>query len=101
IYTIEKIQEFGGKVIACSDSGGFAVDDDGIDLDLVKAIKQVRRGRISEYADLKTGARYQDNGSIWDVPCDIAMPSATQNELTGRDAKALIENGVTAVGEGA
>ncbi|AKH44332.1 glutamate dehydrogenase (NADP+) [Altererythrobacter atlanticus] len=101
IYTIEKIREFGGKVIACSDSGGFVVDEEGIDLDLVKEIKQVRRGRISEYAELRPKARYQDQGSVWNVPCDIAMPSATQNELTGKDAKALIANGVVAVGEGA
>lgn len=101
IYTIEKIQEFGGKVIACSDSGGYVVDEAGLDLNLVKEIKEVRRGRISEYADLKTGAHYIENGSIWDVSCDVAMPSATQNELTGKDAKVLIANGVTAVGEGA
>jgi glutamate dehydrogenase (NADP+) len=102
IYTIEKIQEFGGKVIACSDSGGYVVDETGIDLALLKEIKEVRRGRIAEYAELKgPGVRYVEKGSIWDVPCDVAMPSATQNELTGKDAKALIENGVTAVGEGA
>jgi glutamate dehydrogenase (NADP+) len=102
IYTIEKIQEFGGKVIACSDSGGYVVDEAGIDLPLLKEIKEVRRGRIAEYAELKgPGVRYVEKGSIWDVPCDVAMPSATQNELTGKDAKALIENGVTAVGEGA
>src|SRR5690606_35189295 len=99
IYTIEKIQEFGGKVIACSDSGGYIADEAGLDLDLVKEIKEVRRGRISEYVELKPGVRYVENGSIWDVPCDVAMPSATQNELTGKDAKALIDNGVTAVGE--
>ena len=101
IYTIEKIQEFGGKVIACSDSGGYIADEAGLDLDLVKEIKEVRRGRISEYVELKPGVRYVENGSIWDVPCDVAMPSATQNELTGKDAKALIDNGVTAVGAGA
>src|SRR5690606_13310866 len=101
IYAIEKIQEFGGKVIACSDSGGYIADEAGLDLDLVKEIKEVRRGRISEYVELKPGVRYVENGSIWDVPCDVAMPSATQNELTGKDAKALIDNGVTAVGAGA
>jgi glutamate dehydrogenase (NADP+) len=74
----------------------------GIDLDLVKEIKEVRRERISEYARLKgSGPHYTSNGSIWDVPCDVAMPSATQNELTGKDARALIKNGVIAVGEGA
>jgi len=101
IYTTEKIQELGGKVIACSDSSGYVVDDDGIDLDLLKDIKEVRRQRIEEYAALKSGASFVAGGSIWDVPCDIAMPSATQNELTGRDARTLIANGVLAVGEGA
>jgi len=102
IYTIEKIKKFGGKVVACSDSNGYIVDENGIDLDLVKAIKEVRRERISEYARLKgPGTRYVEGGSIWDVPCDIAMPSATQNELTGKDAETLVHNGVIAVGEGA
>jgi glutamate dehydrogenase (NADP+) len=102
IYTMEKVSAFGGKVVACSDSGGFVVDEAGIDLDLVKEIKEVRRERISEYARRKgSGARYTPNGSIWDVPCDVAMPSATQNELTGKDARALVNNGVIAVGEGA
>lgn len=102
IYTMEKILAFGGKIVACSDSSGYVVDKAGIDLALVKEIKEVRRGRISEYARLKgTGSHYVENGSIWDVPCDVAMPSATQNELTGKDARTLIENGVIAVGEGA
>jgi len=104
IYTIEKVKQFGGIVVACSDSNGYVVDEAGIDLDLVKEIKLVRRGRIAEYVQLKgKGAYYVDNqtGSIWDVPCDIAMPSATQNELTGKDARALVKNGVRAVGEGA
>ncbi|MDR1989408.1 MAG: NADP-specific glutamate dehydrogenase, partial [Acidobacteriaceae bacterium] len=102
IYTIEKINQLGGKVVACSDSNGYVVDESGIDLNLVKEIKEVRRGRISEYVALKgKGAYYVEQGSIWDVPCDIAMPSATQNELTGKDARALIANGVKAVGEGA
>ena len=102
IYTIEKLKFFGAKVIACSDSNGYIVDEDGIDLALVKEIKEVRRQRISEYARLKGGrSHYVEGGSIWNVPCQIAMPSATQNELTGKDAKALVENGVIAVGEGA
>ncbi len=102
IYTMEKVIEFGGKVIACSDSNGYVVDETGIDFALVKDIKEGRRGRISEYAKIKGGhARYVEGGSIWDVPCDVAMPSATQNELTGKDAKILIKNGVMAVGEGA
>ncbi|MGQ7794373.1 NADP-specific glutamate dehydrogenase [Faunimonas sp. B44] len=102
IYTMEKIRAFGGSVAACSDSTGYVVDENGIDLDLVKEIKEVRRERISEYARLKrTGTHYIENGSIWDVPCQIAMPSATQNELTGKDARKLVRNGVLAVGEGA
>ncbi len=102
IYTIEKIRQFGGKVVACSDSDGYVVDENGIDLDLLKEIKEVRRQRISEYARLKgAGSHYVQGGSIWDIPCDIAMPSATQNELTGKDARALIAHGVIAVGEGA
>lgn len=104
IYTIEKVQSFGGKVLACSDSSGYVVDENGIDLALLQEIKDVRRGRVSEYARIKgTGTHFvaSDKGSIWDVPCQIAMPSATQNELSGRDAKKLVKNGVIAVGEGA
>jgi glutamate dehydrogenase (NADP+) len=102
IYAIEKIQEFGGKVLACSDSNGYIVDEDGIDLDLLKEIKEVRRERVSEYVTAKgRSARFIEGGSIWDVPCDVALPAATQNELTGRDATVLIKNGVKAVGEGA
>jgi glutamate dehydrogenase (NADP+) len=102
VYTMEKILQFGGSVVACSDSNGYIVDEKGIDLDLVKEIKEVRRGRISEYTRLKgSGAYYVEKGSIWDVPCQIAMPSATQNELTGKDAATLVKNGVIAVGEGA
>lgn len=102
IYTMEKVIEFGGKVVACSDSNGYIVDENGIDLDLVKEIKEVRRERISEYARQKgQSVHYIEGGSIWDVPCDVAMPSATQNELSGKDAKTLVKNGVIAVGEGA
>lgn len=106
IYTIEKVQSYGGKVVACSDSSGYIVDENGLDLILVEEIKEVRRGRISEYLRLKgegSGVYFvkAGDGSIWDVPCQVAMPSATQNELTGKDAKRLIENGLTAVGEGA
>ncbi|GHF05970.1 glutamate dehydrogenase [Aliiroseovarius zhejiangensis] len=104
IHTIEKVQSFGGTVIACSDSSGYVVDDAGIDLSLLQEVKSVRRKRISEYARLRgDGAHFvsTDKGSIWDLPCDVAMPSATQNELTGKDAKSLVKNGVLAVGEGA
>lgn len=106
IYSIEKVQSYGGKVIACSDSSGYVVDESGLDLDLIKEIKEVRRGRVLEYLRLKgegNGVYFvkAGEGSIWDVPCQVAMPSATQNELTGKDAKTLIRNGVQAVGEGA
>lgn len=102
IYAIEKITEFGGRVVACSNSDGYVVDDSGIDLALLKEIKEVRRARIEDYVRLKgIGAHYIAGGSIWDVQCDAAMPCATQNELTGRDALSLIRNGIIAVGEGA
>jgi glutamate dehydrogenase (NADP+) len=102
IYTAEKVREFGGVVVACSDSGGYVIDENGIDLGLVKEIKEVRRGRISDYPQLRgAGARFVEGAPIWAIPCDVAMPSATQNELTGKDAKALIGNGAIAVGEGA
>ncbi len=102
IYTMEKLLQMGATIVACSDSNGYVVDEKGIDLDLVKEIKETRRERISEYARLRgQGAHYIEGGSVWSVPCDIAMPSATQNELTGKDARELIKNGVKAVGEGA
>jgi len=102
IYTIEKVEELGGRVIACSDSDGYVVEQERIDLDLLKEIKEVRRGRVADYAAARgPSAAYVSGGRIWDVPVDIAMPSATQNELTGQDAVNLIRNGVIAVGEGA
>jgi glutamate dehydrogenase (NADP+) len=102
IYAIEKITEFAGRVVACSDSNGYIVDDGGIDLALLKEIKEVRRERIDGYARCKgIGAHYIARGSIWDVKCDVALPCATQNELTGKDALSLIRNGIIAVGEGA
>lgn len=104
IYTIEKVQSFGGKVVACSDSSGYVLDEAGIDLDLLKDIKNVRRERIAEYARRRGAGTHfipAGQGSIWDVPCQVAMPSATQNELSGKDARTLVGNGVVAVGEGA
>lgn len=100
-YAIEKIQELGGKVIACSDSDGFVHDQDGIDLDLLKQIKQVERGRIHEYADRKDDTEFYDDQSIWSLQCDVALPCATQNELQKEDAKMLIDNGCQIVAEGA
>lgn len=101
IYAIEKVHQLGGKVVACSDSGGYVVDEDGIDLELLKEIKEGRRARISEYVESRPGARYVDGGSVWDVPCDIALPCATQNELDEDGATALIKGGVRIVAEGA
>ncbi|MFZ2174303.1 MAG: NADP-specific glutamate dehydrogenase [Rhodococcus sp. (in: high G+C Gram-positive bacteria)] len=101
IYAIEKVHQLGGVAIACSDSSGYIVDEKGVDLDLLKQIKEVRRGRICEYADAVPHAKFVEGGSIWDVPCDVALPCATQNELDESAAKALVANGVRAVAEGA
>ncbi len=101
IYTIEKIHELGGKVVACSDSNGYIYAEDGIRLELVQQIMEVELSRISTYAERDKKARYVAGGNIWDIPCQVAMPSATQNELNGRDARKLVENGCIAVGEGA
>ena len=101
IYAIEKIQELGGKAVACSDSGGFVLDEEGINLETLKRIKEVEGGRISEYVDTHERARYEEGGNIWEIPCDVALPCATQNELDEDDANKLIENGCIAVGEGA
>ncbi|MEV0370908.1 NADP-specific glutamate dehydrogenase [Streptomyces sp. NPDC050636] len=102
IYTIEKAQALGASVLSCSDSGGYVVDEKGIDLPLLKQIKEVERGRISEYAERRgVSARYVPGGRVWDVACDVALPSATQNELDADAARVLIRNGVRAVSEGA
>ena len=102
IYTIEKIHQLGGRVIACSDSSGYVVDNAGIDLALLKDIKETKRGRVGDYAIARgAGTTFVPGGRIWDVPADIVMPSATQNELNGQDARTLVKNGVIAVGEGA
>jgi glutamate dehydrogenase (NADP+) len=101
IYTIEKVHDLGGQVVACSDSNGYVYDPDGIDLETVKRLKEVERRRISEYLCFRPHARYVEGGNIWEIPCQIAFPSATQNELNGRDAAALVKNGCIAVGEGA
>lgn len=101
IYTIEKITELGGTCVACSDSNGVIYDGKGLDLDLIKKIKEVDRGRIAEYAEHHKHAKYIAGGNIWEIPCEVALPSATQNELNGKDARALVKNGCIAVGEGA
>ncbi len=101
IYTMEKLGELGAKVVACSDSNGVIVHEKGIDLDLVKRLKEVERRRIADYANYHKDAKYLAGGNIWKVPCQVAMPSATQNEINGNDARHLVSNGCIAVGEGA
>ena len=101
IYTVEKAQQLGATVVAMSDSNGYIYDKDGIKLDIVKEIKEIRRGRIKEYADVVPGSVYTEGKGIWSVPCDIALPCATQNELNLEDAKTLKANGCIAVAEGA
>ena len=102
IYANQKATELGATVIAMSDSNGYIVDKNGIDLAVVKQIKEVERGRIKEYVNRVPSAEYVEGcKGIWTVPCDIALPCATQNELDGDSAKALIKNGVIAVAEGA
>ncbi|HBF3624110.1 TPA: NADP-specific glutamate dehydrogenase, partial [Clostridioides difficile] len=101
IYAAEKAIELGGKVVAFSDSNGYIYDKDGIKLDVVKEIKEVRRGRIKEYVDAVPTAVYTEGKGIWTIPCDIALPCATQNELDLEDAKTLLANGCFAVAEGA
>ncbi|MBR6028756.1 MAG: NADP-specific glutamate dehydrogenase [Clostridia bacterium] len=102
IYANQKITEMGGKVVAMSDSNGYVYDKDGIKLDVIKQIKEVERKRIREYAERVPGAVYTEGCSgIWTIPCDIALPCATQNEINEASAKTLIKNGVKAVGEGA
>ncbi|AXV08945.1 NADP-specific glutamate dehydrogenase [Euzebya pacifica] len=101
IYAIEKVHQLGGRVVGCSDSDGYVHDPKGIDLELLKQVKEVQRGRIRDYAEQRPNATYVRGGNIWDIPCQVAMPCATQNELTGRDAATLVANGVVAVAEGA
>lgn len=102
IYANQKATELGAKVVAMSDSKGYVYDDNGIDLDYIKEIKEVRRGRIVEYLDKYPNAKFVDDcKKIWEVKCDVALPCATQNEIDINGAKALVKNGVIAVGEGA
>ena len=101
IYATEKATELGGKVVALSDSNGYVYDSEGIDLDAVKEIKEVKRGRIKDYLNYRPNAKYVDKGCIWEVKCDIALPCATQNEINEESAKKLVSNGCFAVAEGA
>ncbi len=103
-YATEKVNELGGKVVTLSDSAGYIVDDDGISgekWDFVMDLKNVRRGRIKEYADKFKSAKYFEGAGVWSVPVDVALPSATQNELNEEDAKTLVKNGCVCISEGA
>jgi glutamate dehydrogenase (NADP+) len=102
IYAAEKAQQLGAKVVAMSDSAGYIYDPKGIKVDIIKQLKEVERARISKYAQLVPGSEYHEGcKKIWQIPCKIALPCATQNELDGEDAKILLKNGVIAVCEGA
>ena len=101
LYACEKATEFGAKVIAMSDSNGYVVDEQGINLAVMQEIKEVKRGRVADYAKAVESAVYHEGRGIWSVPCDIALPCATQNELNGADAQTLAANGCYAVAEGA
>ncbi|MDO4888966.1 MAG: NADP-specific glutamate dehydrogenase [Actinomycetaceae bacterium] len=101
IYATEKAQALGAKVVTVSDSSGYVVDEAGIDLELLKQVKEVERGRVADYANRRPGARVVTGGSVWDVPCDVALPCATQNELDGAAAATLLRQGCSVVCEGA
>jgi len=101
IYAVEKLQQLGATVVACSDSSGIVHDVDGLNVELLKQVKEVERGRLDSYADRRPSARFVSKGNIWQVPCEVAIPSATQNELSSKDALALLGNGCIAVAEGA
>ncbi len=101
IYACQKAQSYGAKVVAVSDSNGYVVDEDGIDVATVQRLKEVERARISEYVKTRTNAKYVAGGSVWDTKCDIALPCSTQNDINEETAKKLVANGTYAVGEGA
>lgn len=101
IYAIQKAQALGARVVTFSDSSGYVVDEAGIDLDLLRQVKEVERGRAADYVARRPQAKLVEGGSVWDVPVDVALPCATQNELTADDARSLLTGGVRAVAEGA
>jgi glutamate dehydrogenase (NADP+) len=101
IYAIEKVQRLGGHVVGCSDSRGYVHDPDGIDLDLVKRIKEVERGSLEGYVADRPRAKYVGSGSLWEVPTEVALPCATQGELGEADAHSLVRSGALVVAEGA
>ena len=101
IYAIQKAQQLGAKPVTCSDSTGWIYDPDGIDVALLKEVKEVKRARLTEYKAARPNAEYHEGKGVWTVKCDIALPCATQNELDIEDAKTLVANGCFAVAEGA
>ena len=101
IYAIEKAQQLGARVVTCSDSNGWVYDPEGIDVELLKDVKEVKRQRLTEYAARRESAQYHEGRGVWSVKADVALPCATQNELNLDDAKNLVANGVLAVCEGA
>ena len=101
IYATEKAQQLGAKVVTMSDSTGWIYDAEGIDLAAVKEIKEVKRARLTEYKKYRPNSEYHEGKGVWTVPCDVALPCATQNELNEEDAKTLVKNGVQVVAEGA
>ncbi len=101
IYAIAKAQELGAQVLTFSDSSGYVVDEAGVDLELLQQVKEVERGRVADYVERRPGARLVQGGRVWDVPCTVALPCATQNELDHHAAETLVKNGVVAVAEGA
>ncbi|BCV18702.1 NADP-specific glutamate dehydrogenase [Leptogranulimonas caecicola] len=101
IYAIEKAQQLGAKAVTCSDSTGWIYDPEGIDVALLKEVKEGKRARLTAYAEARPSAQYHEGRGVWSVPCDVALPCATQNELFLDDAKALVENGCKVVAEGA
>ncbi len=101
IYAIEKIHQRGGTVVACSDSDGVVHDPKGIDVEMLRQVKETERKRVRDYADRRPGTTYLEGGNIWSLEAHVALPCATQNELTGRDATMLVDHGCIAVAEGA
>lgn len=101
IYAMQKAQQLGATVVAFSDSSGYVSTPGGVDVELLREVKEVRRGRVGEYAEQAEGAEFHAKGNVWEVACDVALPCATQNELNGDDAKMLVANGCKYVAEGA
>lgn len=101
IYAMQKVHELGGTVVACSDSEGALYDEKGIDVELVKELKEVERTRLSEYTERRASGRFRQDRQVWEIPADVALPCATQNEITGKEAEQLVRNGCVAVAEGA